>query len=154
MDGECCYYYSQLYEVSPPFLRIELMSLISLDDDALVSSSVRSEKRSPSCVLEDFANTFARLCRTFEVVFRSNLLCYRLTLHGHLSATEAFENVSGHTSSGVTGRWLTFLNSSMVLGSLLKSFLHPTSIIGRPAQKCITSAIHYPIVSIALGKVV
>jgi len=47
-----------------------------------------------------------------------------------------------HTSSGVTGRWLVFLNSSITRGSRLRSFLHPTRIIGSPAQKCITSEIH------------
>jgi len=46
------------------------------------------------------------------------------------------------TSSGVTGLWLVFLSSSMTLGSRLKSFLQPTRMIGRPAQKCMTSEIH------------
>jgi hypothetical protein len=30
----------------------------------------------------------------------------------------------------------------MTRGSRLRSFLHPTRMIGRPAQKCMTSAIH------------
>lgn len=49
---------------------------------------------------------------------------------------------AGHTSSGVTGRWLVFLSSSITRGSRRRSFLHPTRMIGRPAQKCMTSEIH------------
>jgi hypothetical protein len=43
----------------------------------------------------------------------------------------------------VTGRWDVFLSSSTTLGSLLRSFLHATRMIGSPGQKCITSEIHY-----------
>jgi hypothetical protein len=50
--------------------------------------------------------------------------------------------VEARTSSGVTGRWLVFLRFSMVFGSRRRSFLQPTRIMGRPAQKCITSEIH------------
>jgi hypothetical protein len=43
------------------------------------------------------------------------------------------------TSSPLT-RLPQFLNHP---GSRLKSFIHPTKMIGRSAQKCTTSAIHY-----------
>ncbi len=48
-----------------------------------------------------------------------------------------------HTCSGVTGFCDVLCSSSMVFWSYLKSFLHPTRMMGRPWQKCRTSEIHY-----------
>lgn len=57
-------------------------------------------------------------------------------MHSHTAATVL-------TSSGLTGLWLVFRNSSIIFGSLRRSFLHPTRMIGRFWQKCRTSDIHY-----------
>ena len=51
-------------------------------------------------------------------------------------------SIREQTSSGATGRWFVFRSSSIVLGSRRRSFLHPTRIIGKSGQKCITSEIH------------
>lgn len=52
-----------------------------------------------------------------------------------------------HTCSGVTGFCDVLCSSSIVLASYLKSFLHPTRMMGRPWQKCRTSEIHYTLIS-------
>ncbi len=70
-------------------------------------------------------------------IFCATAIPYKL-----VSAKTLDRDLKSHTSSGVTGRWLVFLRFSMVFGSRRRSFLQPTRIIGRPAQKCITSEIH------------
>ncbi|KAE9539358.1 hypothetical protein AGLY_004610 [Aphis glycines] len=46
-------------------------------------------------------------------------------------------------SSGLTGSCFILFNSRIVFGSLRKSFLLPTNIIGTFGQKCFTSGVHF-----------
>nr|BAL70296.1 hypothetical protein [Meteorus pulchricornis] len=46
-------------------------------------------------------------------------------------------------SSGLTGSCFIFPSSLIVPGSLRKSFLFPTRIMGTFGQKCLTSGVHF-----------
>lgn len=52
------------------------------------------------------------------------------------------EDVGHNTSASLTGFCEVFASSCTVLGSCLRSFLHPTRMMGRLWQKCRTSEIH------------
>ena len=94
-------------------------------------------------ILEDFPDPLTGPGRTLQIAPGADLLS-----HGHaLTVDEYDESIikndgSCRTSSGVTGFWLVFLSSSTTRESRLRSFLQPTRMTGRPAQKCCTSEIH------------
>ena len=115
------------------------------DDTTLLGLATSAKKSSTSGILENFANTLARLSRALQIVLSTNLLGNSHALARIIS--QGWNKVITRTSSGVTGRWLVFLSSSITRGSRRRSFLQPTRMIGRPAQKCITSEIHYNFVS-------
>ena len=95
--------------------------------------------------MEDFPNAFACAGRALEIVSCADLLGDCLALQKDVKRVRiGVEILWGNklASSGATGRWDVLRRSSRVLGSLLRSFLQATRIIGKRGQKCMTSAIH------------
>lgn len=101
-----------------------------------------AEKGSSGGTLKDFTNTLASSGRTFNILSRMNLLSNSQSLGNGCQDTITLDQRLSLTSSVVTGRCEVFLSSSITRGSRLRSFLHPTRMMGRPAQKCMTSLIH------------
>jgi len=118
----------------------------------LLATLAPGKEGSTSRVLEHLPNTLAGSSRALEVLFSANLLCHSHALHMPSQNCFLVRAQPSHTSSGVTGLWFVFLNSSITLGSRRRSFLQATKIIGRPGQKCMTSEIHCTTTS--AGKVI
>lgn len=122
----------------------------SLQDHALLLLLLAGEQCSARGVLEDFPHALVGLGGALEVLLCANLLADVLSLEvceSVLIQVRECEQGSApcrdvRTCSGVTGFCDVLCSSSIVFWSYLKSFLHPTRMIGRPWQKCNTSEIH------------
>jgi hypothetical protein len=88
-------------------------------------------------MLKDFLNTVVISGTAFEVLVSSNLLsdssslvCKDDMAVNKQKNINTLEIMRIFTCSAVTGEWLVFLSSSIVFGSLRKSFFRATRMIG------------------------
>ena len=94
-------------------------------------------------MLEHLSNALVGLGGALEVLRGADLLADILGLESMLVwRVDRLNLVTVRTCSGVTGFCDVLCSSSIVFWSYLKSILQPTSIMGRPEQKCMTSEYH------------